>query len=505
MVNNERQPLSEGFSSPEMLDEPHEECGVFVIVSPNSVTNRLLAGTVALENRGYHAAGAYVFNGKKFVGHKAKGPASEVLTDEVAQEINMRAPNATTGIGHTRYSTDSGEGYLPWIDDDFGCVHNGNVQNAVLVAMDNGISFNAHVTDSVAMGMSINQARKECGDLVIALQQEAPKFQGAFSMGFVEGNKIVGMRDPNGIRPLSIGKLPDGGYTIASETTAFDKVGAEWLRDVEAGEIVVIDGDNLEAGIQSYSLTQDVSPEFCAMELAYFEQPTSEVGPAENRIPIWDLRRLLGKQMAAEHPVDNPDNYLVIGVPASGLPSAKQYANELGIAFRDDIITKIQKTRSFQGESREEREIVTDNKLAIDAEALLEALWDEKTQKFKELIVVDDSIIRGNVIRRLKKRLDTIADLRVTVISAFPMVKSGCHLGTASKTEDLLTYGRDLEEMHEFTGVDSLLYISSEGFDNVVAPFVGKVCKGCVKLEYPVEPLPEEEQIDLMELLAAVA
>jgi amidophosphoribosyltransferase len=489
-------------------EEIHEECGVFVIAALESVTKRLVEGTKELENRGYHAAGAYVFDGEKFVGHKAEGKASEVLTDDIVSEIDSQVPNPKTGIGHTRYAT-QGEGILPWSESNFASVLNGNADNAIKVAVDSGINFNSsEVTDGEAMAMSINQARQESGDVIAALQEEAPKFKGAFSMGFVESNKIIGMRDENGIRPLSIGSTTDG-YVIASETSAMDKVGAEWVRDIAAGEIIVIDADNLDAGFESYSLPGDAEQKFCGMELAYFMKPNSKIGPEDNRISIGGFRSLLGRQLAAEFPVDSPDDYLVVGIPASGVPSAKEFANVQGITYGDEIIKKTIDLRSFQGKGSDERGIITIKKLAIDINALVDALWNEKTKQFRKLILGDDSVIRGNVIKNLvsalKERLDEIDvdDIEIEVISSFPMVKSGCHLGTASKTEDLLTYERDEQEMLEYTGVDKLHFISVEGFEKTAAPFVGKICRGCVKLEYPVDPISEEELTDLRDLLAA--
>jgi amidophosphoribosyltransferase len=489
-------------------EEIHEECGVFVIAALESVTKRLVEGTKELENRGYHAAGAYVFDGEKFVGHKAEGKASEVLTDDIVSEIDSQVPNPKTGIGHTRYAT-QGEGILPWSESNFASVLNGNADNAIKVAVDSGINFNSsEVTDGEAMAMSINLARQESGDVIAALQEEAPKFKGAFSMGFVESNRIIGMRDENGIRPLSIGSTPDG-YVIASETSAMDKVGAEWVRDLAAGEIVVIDANNLSAGVESHSLPGETEQKFCGMELAYFMKPNSKIGPAENRISVGDFRGLLGRQLAAEFPVDNPDEYFVVGIPASGVPSAKEFANVQGIAYGKDIIKKIKDIRSFQGGNANERSIMTTKKLAINIEELLSELWNEKTKQYRKLILGDDSVIRGNVIKNLVSGLNKrfnelgIEDIEIDVISSFPMVKSGCHLGTASKTEDLLTYERDEQEMLEFTGVDNLNFISVEGFEKTAAPFVGKICRGCVMLEYPVDPVTDEELIDLRDLLAA--
>jgi amidophosphoribosyltransferase len=490
------------------LDEIHEECGVFVIAALESVTSRLIEGTKELENRGYHAAGAYVSDGERFIGYKSEGKATEVLTDDVATHIQSQIPNPKIGIGHTRYAT-QGEGSLPWTDGDYALALNGNVDNAIRVALDSGISFTSHeVTDGEAMAMSLNQVRQESGDLVTALQQEAPKYQGAFSMGFVESGKIFGMRDTHGIRPLSVGKTPDG-FVIASETSAMDKVGAEWIRDIAPGEIIEIDSNNLDYGIESHSLPGEADQYFCGMELAYFMKPNSKIGPEENRISIGDFRRLLGRQLAEEFPIDNPDDYLVVGIPASGVPSSEEFAKVQGITYGEDIIKKIVDSRSFQGSDSNERSIITTKKLAIDAELLVKALWNEETQQYRKLILGDDSIIRGNVIEKLvnvlNKRFDELGidGIGIDVISSFPLVKSGCHLGTASKTKDLLSYNRTKHEMLEFTGVDNLNFISVEGFEQTAAPFIGKICKGCVKLEYPVDPVSEEELIDLRDMLAA--
>jgi amidophosphoribosyltransferase len=492
----------------EELDEIHEECGVLVIAGLKSVTERLIEGTIELENRGYHSAGAYVSDGNKFIGYKARGSASEVLTGDVVAEMLAQMPQPKTGISHTRYAT-HGEGSSPSTFNDFASALNGNVDNAIKVAVDSGISFSSHeVTDGEAMAMSIDQARKSNGDLVSALQQKAPKFKGAFSMGFVEGGKILGMRDIHGIRPLSIGKTPDG-YVIASETSAMDRIGAEWVRDIDAGEIVVIDADNLAAGIESHKLPGKAKQNFCGMELAYFMKPNSKIGPEGNRISVGDFRRLLGLQLAAEFPVENPDDYVVVGIPASGVPSSEEYAKAQGIKYGEGIIEKIIDLRSFQGEDSAARSIITIKKLAIDTEALVNALWNEETQQFRKLILGDDSVIRGNVIRNLVLALNErfnemdIDDIEINVLSSFPMVKSGCHLGTASKTKDLLTHRRTGQEMLDYTGVNSLNFISVEGFERTAAPFVGKVCGGCVKLEYPVDPVPEEDLIDLRDMLIA--
>jgi glutamine phosphoribosylpyrophosphate amidotransferase len=171
-------------------EEIHEECGVFVIAALESVTKRLVEGTKELENRGYHAAGAYVFDGEKFVGHKAEGKASEVLTDDIVSEIDSQVPSPKTGIGHTRYAT-QGEGILPWSESNFASVLNGNADNAIKVAVDSGINFNSsEVTDGEAMAMSINQARQESGDVIAALKKKPRNLKGLFLWVLLKATKL---------------------------------------------------------------------------------------------------------------------------------------------------------------------------------------------------------------------------------------------------------------------------------------------------------------------------
>ncbi|MDB5163833.1 MAG: amidophosphoribosyltransferase [Candidatus Saccharibacteria bacterium] len=487
MVNEFEAPVN--FNRPEIEEKPHEECGVVVVIARDegNVAKYLYEGLYGVKNRGHDALGALAYGKHGFVGVKGLGEI-EVVLPEGAGPIYEKAPNATIAIGHVRYSTVSKENsvrdqeaILPWQDEakEFAGSMNGNVINALDIARAYGISPEDCPSDAVAILRTIHKRALELEDPIAAIKEIAPQLKGAYCIAIAYGNKVIGFRDPHGIRPFSIGRTLDGGLMLASETKALDLAGAEYIRDIKPGEIVEIDQADPLLEIKSHWLDVPKLLKFCGLEVAYLMDPESRLSGYR----VADLRYRLGQALAEEFKIENPEEYIVVGVPDSGIFAAKGFADALGIPYRQLIVkNEDQDThkRSFLASTQEERQQISEDKLYIYEDEVIG----------KKIITIDDSVVRGNVLAGLNRRLREAGAQEIRNYTPFPMILHGCHQGVASKTEDLLTFGRTFDEMVAYvSSPDHLGYISQNRYVATLSPLIGGLCMGCIDGDYPV-PLP---------------
>ncbi len=495
------------------INKPREKCGVVGVFtdSPGEVADITLRALEALQHRGYDAAGILLYSkdDRRFTGIKDVGRVDQVFS-QGAVRLQSMAPEAVVGVAHVRYITDGDPKGNGPRGDEICLAHNGTVDNAYDVAREYGIDPLICVNDTDAITRTITKVAERTKDVIPALQEVLPKLQGAYSLAVSDGQKLIAVRDPNAIRPLSIGRLSNGGYIIASETVALDAVGAVWKRDVRPGEIISIEKDELGFKMRMHAYARSTSINICGLEPDYLMHPESEIENPnfaldyylwQNKLGIYggqilntlefdegrsrpqqkykvkDLRRVLGNQLAYEHPIEN-NGQIVVGVPSSGVHAAKAYAEALGLPYEQLII----KNPDFQGRSfiapdEEARTIINAQKL----------LFEPKDIEGKRLVFVDDSAIRGSVMKRLIARSRAAGAESIEVCLTFPVMVDGCHLGTAtSDTEKLLSYNRDLLQMAKEVDADRLSFMSAEGYEAVLKRRIGGLCLGCVTRKFPV-------------------
>jgi amidophosphoribosyltransferase len=480
---------------------PGHECGVYIEVSaqPDITFYGMAAGTNAINNRGSDAFGGYIYDDEstKFIGLKETGTVQKVLAElSDASARNFAVQAGTVAISQVRYSTVAGlneeqqiRAIQPYLSDPehettFAGSINGNVDNAYIVGLEHGIRIADCPTDSIAMLRTIHRLADESGDMVGTLTDLQEQFSGAYSMVLAYEDKVYGIRDPNGLRPLCIGQRSNGAYIIASESVALDARGATYIREVEPGEIVEISQEHGTLSLQSYDSKIDAPETFCSMDIAYFMDGDSI---HKNKFAyMW--REELGRQVARETVLDKDS--VVIGVPDSGLAAARAFADEAGLDYIQPL-QKIVNSRAFMAPTPEERREIAANKLSLDAPMLLNSLRGSDGQINRRLTILDDTVVRGDSMSALAAKLVEagVPSENIDIVIPFPEITEGCHLGTALKQDQLLSYQRTYREKCEQLGVASLTYLSVEGFQNLLPDS----CLGCCGEEFPVSPLSAQE------------
>lgn len=459
------------------VDSVNEECGIFGVYSPNNINTYSIAqfGLFALQHRGQEGCGVSFLKDGNIKTVKRSGLVLDVFK-LIEAEIDDYQGNAA--IGHTRYTTAGGGSrrniqplytYNIYGKPHFSLAHNGNLievdeLRAELEA--EGLPFLA-TSDTEVLLRSIQKYSHL--DLVEAIQKGTEKVKGAYSVLLLTNNQMAAFRDPNGIRPLCLGKLDDA-YIVCSETCALDAVGAEFIRDVEPGELIVIN----EKGLKSYSLKQPKHRNICAFEYIYFARPDSNMEGKE----IYDLRVESGRKLYEQSPIDAD---IVIGVPDSGIPSAIGYSEASGIPYEPILIKNRYMSRSFIVPSQEMRERVVNLKLNPIKEKI----------KGKRLVVLDDSIVRGTTSKLLIKILKEAGAKEIHFRSASPPIIAPCYLGIDMPSKaDLISGNKSIKEVEEYLNVDSLDFLT---VDNLIDLLGSKEhCFGCFTEKYPVNYTNEE-------------
>ncbi|AGK96939.1 amidophosphoribosyltransferase [Clostridium pasteurianum] len=458
-------------------DKLKEECGVFGIFSNRNidVSHLTYYGLYALQHRGQESAGIAVCNNGKIDVHKGMGLVTDVFDNDSLDKMV-----GNSAIGHVRYSTTGGScanNAQPIVNEfELGSIalaHNGNLVNTDIIRellQYGGTSFETSIDTEVVLKLIAKNAKKGIENAVADAIQA---IKGSFAIVILTEDKLIGVRDPNGIRPLCIGKFDDNSYVMCSETCALDAVGAEFVRDVNPGEIVIIDKE----GIKSINFAEKTKCETCVFEYIYFARPDSVI----DGISVYNSRELAGEELYREAPVEAD---MVIGVPDSGLAAATGYAKASGIPYGIGLIKNRYVGRTFISPTQELREkavAVKLNPLKVNIEG-------------KRIVIIDDSIVRGTTSKKLVDILRKAGAKEIHFRVSSPIIKYPCYFGIniASRNE-LIGGNKTVEEIRDFIGADSLAYLS---IDSLLKSLGKKnnFCLGCLKGVYPVSAPMEVEK-----------
>jgi len=439
-------------------DHFHDHCGVFAIHGHTEAANLAYLGLHALQHRGQESAGIVTSDGQQLFAHRAMG----LVQDAFSQDQLARLPGRLA-IGHVRYSTAGGshlKNAQPFAVDyargSLAVCHNGNLTNADELRAEleaRGSIFQSSSDTEVLVHLVAMSGAAAIEDRVA---DALARVQGAYSLLFLTEDTILAVRDPMGIRPLCLGILPASGnsqrrdaHVVASEPTAFDLIGAEFVRDVEPGEMILID----ESGVRSRRLAEQAPPHMCVFEFVYFARPDSRLGGKS----VYEVRKTLGEQLAKEHPVEAD---VVIPVPDSGVPSAIGYAAALGIPFEMGLIRSHYVGRTFIEPQQSIRHFGVRLKLN-PVEPILRG---------KRVVVVDDSMVRGTTARKLVKMVRDAGAREVHLRISSPPTEWPCYYGIDTPTRrELIASSHSVLEIARYVTVDTLGYLSLEGMLAAVA------------------------------------
>ena len=456
-----------------MFDKFHDECGVFGIYGTTDAAAHTALGLHALQHRGQEAAGIVACDNGKFSSHRALGLVGDNFSDS-SVIASLRGDRA---IGHNRYATTGAtllRNVQPFFADlalgGFALAHNGNLTNALTVRREliarGAIFASTSDTEVIVHLVALSRAATVEERLVEALKQ----VEGAYSLVILSPSALIGVRDPYGVRPLVLGRLGDA-YILASETCALDIIGADYVRDIEAGEMVIIDHN----GLRSMRPFAPTAHRFCIFEYVYFARPDSVM---ENK-SVYAVRKEIGAELARENPVDAD---LVVPVPDSGVPAAIGYAAASGLPFDLGIIRNHYVGRTFIEPSESVRHLGV--KLKHNANSSLLA--------GKRVILVDDSIVRGTTSKKIVSMVREAGAAEVHMRIASPPTTNPCFYGvdTPQKSE-LMAANHTTEEMARIIGVDSLSFLTMGGLYRAVGEVkrnkdLPQYCDACFSGEYPI-------------------
>ena len=461
-------------------DKLKEECGVFGVVNVADAANFVALGLHALQHRGQEAGGIVVhdtdqgFNSARRFGY---------VRDNFTSHKVMETLPGSIGIGHVRYSTSGSKGntairdvqpfFGEFANGGAAIAHNGNITNADALRkelIERGSIFQSSSDSECIIHLMARSMQRTIPD---RMEDALRRVEGAFSVVAMTRTKLIGVRDPLGVRPLVLGKLGDG-WVLSSETCALDIIGAEFIRDVEPGEMVVA----TEKGVQSHFPFRPAKSRFCIFEHVYFSRPDSILGGRS----VYETRENIGRELAKESPVEAD---LVCPVPDSGTPAAIGFSLESGIPYAMGIIRNQYMGRTFIEPSEQIRNMGVRLKLNVNR-ALI---------KGKRVILVDDSVVRGTTSRKIKEMILDAGAAEVHFRIASPPTAWPCFYGVDTpQREKLLAATMSEEEMRQHLAVDSLKFISLDGLYRAVGEANGRdpkapaYCDACFSGEYPVEP-----------------
>ena len=457
-------------------DGPRDECGVFGIYAPgplHDVSRLSYFALYALQHRGQESAGIATAP----LGGSVMAVRDQGLVSQVFNEHTLRSLVGDVAIGHVRYSTTGSsewENAQPIVRDDnrtIALAHNGNLINAVelhteLRGMD--VPFRSTSDSEIIAALIATHPAPEVED---AVADVLPRMQGAFSTVIMTDDRVVAFRDPQGLRPLALGMIPGEGdakdvYCVASESCAFDLIGASYLREVQPGEVVTLDA----TGVRSRLVAGDQRHAFCVFEYIYFARPDSMMGGQRLQVS----RARMGEILWREKPVQAD---LVIPVPDSGNAAARGLAREAGLPQDDGFIKNRYVARTFIQPGQQLRK----HGLRLKFNPLPEVVGG------KRLIVVDDSIVRGNTTRQIVQMLRDAGATEVHLRISAPPIKNPCYYGIDMSTrEEMIAHGRTVEEVAQEVGADSLHYLSLEGVYQAIRGQRSSHCDACFSGEYPL-------------------
>ena len=457
-------------------DKISEECGIFGIFGSPEAHLLTALGLHALQHRGQEATGMVSFDGKQFKAKRGLGHVSENFN---AASMKMDELVGYAAIGHNRYST-TGQSEIrniqPFLTElafgDFAIAHNGNLTNAERVRgslIDTGSLFQSTTDTETIIHLIARSKRNKVEDRI---KEALLQIEGAYALIALVDNMMIGIRDPLGVRPLILGKL-NNSYILTSETCALDIIGADYIRDIEPGEMVLISENN----VKCLRISEPLKSRFCIFEYIYFSRPDSVI----NQKSVYKARKMIGAELARESKVSAD---LVIPVPDSGVPAALGYAQESGIRFEFGIIRNHYIGRTFIQPSQEARSSGVMMKHNANANII----------SGKDIILVDDSIVRGTTSRKIVKMMREAGAKSVHMRIASPPTTNPCFYGvdTPSK-ENLIAAQLNLEDIRNEIEADSLAFISIHGLyramgetkRNKQSP---QYCDACFTGDYPIAP-----------------
>jgi amidophosphoribosyltransferase len=456
---------------------PKHYCGVFGIFGHPNAAELTYYGLYALQHRGQESAGIVTCHEGKFFKHHGMGLVPQIFNDpKVLHDlVGERA------IGHTRYSTTGGSALrnaqpltVDCMRGQIAVAHNGNLTNAAQLRdeLENrGLVFQTTVDSEIIIMML---AQPMLGHVQNSIVQTLRRIEGAYSLVIMTERELIGARDPHGFRPLSIGRTANGAWVLSSETTAFDLIHAEFVRDVEPGEVVIIN----EQGLTSIQAFPDHTKRaFCIFEYVYFARPDSVI----NGRSVYDVRKEMGRQLAREHGIDAD---LVIPVPDSGVCAAMGYSEESGIPYEMAFIRNHYVGRSFLQPSQ----LIRDFNVRVKLNLI------ESLVKGKRVVIVDDSIVRGTTARSRVKTLKEAGAAEVHVAVSCPPHMHPCVYGIDFPDRSkLMAANNTVDEIRQYLNADSLHYLTTEGMVKATRQDKSAFCLACYDGKYPV---PYDPKLD---------
>ena len=463
-------------------DKFHDECAVFGIYGHKEAANLAYLGLYALQHRGQEASGIVSNDGEQFYVEKGQG----LVADIFSQQALARLPG-TMAIGHNRYSTAGGAGLknvqplsVNFAFGNLAVAHNGNLINATMLRSEleaYGAIFQSTSDTEVIIHLIAHSRADTLLDRVI---DSLTQVRGAFSVVLMTDQGIVAARDPHGFRPLCLGRFRDA-WIVASESCAFDLLDAEYVREIEPGELVVLD----HQGVTSYKPFAQTKPAMCVFEYVYFARPDSRifVGKA-----VYSIRKSFGRKLAQESRVDAD---IVIPVPDSGVPAALGYSEGSGFPFETGLIRNHYVGRTFIEPEQSIRHFGVKVKLNAVPEVL----------EGKRVVVVDDSFVRGTTSRKIVKMLRHAGAKEVHMRISSPPIVSPCFYGIDTPTKkELIASSHTTEEIRKYITADSLAYLSLDGMVKAAPGTPGQYCDACFTEQYPISfTRAEELQLGLFE------
>src|SRR5579871_1882490 len=465
-----------------MFDKFHEECGVVALYGHPEAAKLAYLGLYALQHRGQESAGICTSDGEQVHCHRAMGHVADIFTPDVIE----RLPGALA-IGHTRYSTAGDTALLNAQPFSVACnkgriavAHNGNITNASELRRElerRGSIFQASSDTEVILHLV---ARSSERTLSAALRDALLQLEGAFSLVCLAQDRVIVARDPHGFRPLAVGEMEISGggacYVFASETCAFDLIGAVYLHDVDPGEMVIVGPEGLTR--ERYAPEQARAQ--CVFEHVYFSRPDSIVFGR----PVEESREELGRLLARECPADAD---IVVPVPDSGVAAATGYAAESGLPFRQALIRNHYIGRTFIEPSQAIRDFGVKLKLN-PVRHLLQG---------RRVVLVDDSIVRGTTSRKIVRMVRNAGATEVHMRISCPPTISPCFYGVDTpRQSELIAANHSIEEIRNFVEADSLAYLSLDSLRRAVADNNKQFCYACYTRDYPTELVQIEELVE---------
>ncbi len=470
------------YEQTELDDAPKEECGVFGMYDfdGHDVASTIYYGLYSLQHRGQESCGIAVSDTHgpkgKVLSSKDMGLLNEAFTPEILEQLK-----GDIGVGHVRYSTAGSSTrenaqplVLNYVKGTLGLAHNGNLINAPELREElayTGAIFQTTI-DSEVIAYHIARERLHSKTVEEAVGRAMHKIKGAYSLIVMSPRKLIGARDPFGFRPLCIGRR-DNAYILASETCALDTIGAEFVRDVEPGEIVTISPSKGIESDKTHCIPKEQHAR-CVFEYIYFARPDSYI----DGVSVYNSRILAGKFLAMDSPVEAD---LVVGVPESGNVAALGYSLQSGIPYGQAFVKNAYVGRTFIKPKQKTRE----SSVQVKLNALKEAV------KGKRVIMIDDSIVRGTTSDRIVRMLRAAGAKEVHMRVSSPEFLWPCYFGTDVPARDqLIAYNRSVEEIRQIIGSDSLAYLKEERLEELTGGL--GICKGCFTGKYPLEPPTED-------------